>query len=140
MFAVRPELPCLIYRILRDGHCHRLSITDHTLGIFRHCRLSEIRERTIPLIERSKKEKQFLFDFNETKPIFSRFSCTKCHQQKYCKFMNYLLVRNSNSKTKRRYNYILKYFVCVEALRLSQHNGVMSSAVSLPNHTFTGQA
>ena len=32
------------------------------------------------------------------------------------------------------------YFVCVEVLRPSQPNGVMSSAVSLPNHTFTGQA
>ena len=31
-------------------------------------------------------------------------------------------------------------FVCVEVLRPSQANGVMSSAVSLPNHTFTGQA
>ena len=31
-------------------------------------------------------------------------------------------------------------FVCVEVLQPSQHNGVMSSAVSLPNHTFTGQA
>ena len=30
--------------------------------------------------------------------------------------------------------------VCVEVLRHSQPNGVMSSAVSLPNHTFTGQA
>ena len=30
--------------------------------------------------------------------------------------------------------------VCVEVLRSSQPNGVMSSAVSLPNHTFTGQA
>ena len=29
-------------------------------------------------------------------------------------------------------------FVCVEVLRPSQPNGVMSSAVSLPNHTFTG--
>ena len=28
----------------------------------------------------------------------------------------------------------------VEVLRPSQPNGVMSSAVSLPNHTFTGQA
>ena len=32
------------------------------------------------------------------------------------------------------------YFVCVEVLQPSQPNGVMSSAVSLPNHTFTGQA
>ena len=30
--------------------------------------------------------------------------------------------------------------VCVEVLRPSQPNGVMSSAVSLPSHTFTGQA
>ena len=31
-------------------------------------------------------------------------------------------------------------FVCVGVLRPRQPNGVMSSAVSLPNHTFTGQA
>ena len=31
-------------------------------------------------------------------------------------------------------------FVCVEVLRPSQPNGVMSSMVSLPYHTFTGQA
>ena len=31
-------------------------------------------------------------------------------------------------------------FVCVEVLWPSQPNGVMSSAVNLPNHTFTGQA
>ena len=31
-------------------------------------------------------------------------------------------------------------FVCVEVLRPSQPNRVMSSAVSLPNHKFTGQA
>ena len=30
--------------------------------------------------------------------------------------------------------------VCVEVLWPSQPNGVMSSMVSLPNHTFTGQA
>ena len=30
--------------------------------------------------------------------------------------------------------------ICVEDLRPSQPNGVMSSAVSLSNHTFTGQA
>ena len=34
----------------------------------------------------------------------------------------------------------LKILFCVEVLRPSQPNGVMSSAVSLPNHTFTGQA
>ena len=32
------------------------------------------------------------------------------------------------------------FFFCVEVLRPSQPNGVMSSVVSLPNHTFTGQA
>ena len=31
-------------------------------------------------------------------------------------------------------------FVCVEVLGPSQPNGVMSSAVSLPNYTFTRQA
>ena len=30
--------------------------------------------------------------------------------------------------------------LCVEVLRPSQPSGVMSSTVSLPNHTFTGQA
>ena len=34
----------------------------------------------------------------------------------------------------------LNEFVCVVVLRPSQPIGVMSSAVSLPNHTFTGQA
>ena len=36
-----------------------------------------------------------------------------------------------------RYLYL---FVCVKVLQPSQPNGVMSSVVSLPNHTFTGQA
>ena len=31
-------------------------------------------------------------------------------------------------------------FVCVEVLLTSQPDRVMSSAVSTPNHTFTGQA
>ena len=35
---------------------------------------------------------------------------------------------------------VVVQFVCVEVLRPSQPNGVMLSAVSLPNHTFTGQA
>ena len=37
----------------------------------------------------------------------------------------------------RMYMYYL--FVCVKVLRPSQSNGLMSSAVSLSNHTFTGQ-
>ena len=32
------------------------------------------------------------------------------------------------------------FLICVEVLRPSQPSGVMSRAVSLPNHTFTGQA
>ena len=32
----------------------------------------------------------------------------------------------------------LLLFVCVEVLRPSQPNEVMSGVVSLPNHTFTG--
>ena len=35
---------------------------------------------------------------------------------------------------------VTKGFVCVEVLRPSQPHTVMSSTVSLPNHTFTGQA
>ena len=31
-------------------------------------------------------------------------------------------------------------FVCVEVLQPSQPYGIMLSTVSLPNHTFTGQA
>ena len=44
--------------------------------------------------------------------------------------------------TSRRLCYVFvepNWFVCVEVLRPSQPNGAMSSAFSLPNHTFTGQ-
>ena len=34
----------------------------------------------------------------------------------------------------------MSLFVCVEVLQSSQPNGVMLSTVSLPNHTYTGQA
>ena len=34
----------------------------------------------------------------------------------------------------------VKDTICVEVLQPSQPNGVMLSAVSLPNHMFTGQA
>ena len=44
------------------------------------------------------------------------------------------------TKKKVRVFSLARLFVCVEVLRPSQPNGVMSSAVSLPNHTFTGQA
>ena len=55
-----------------------------------------------------------------------------------------------SGKNKKKYDQLLYaefaqkvvkvLFVCVEVLRPCQPNGVMSSAVSLPNHTFTGQA
>ena len=35
--------------------------------------------------------------------------------------------------------HIIEGFVCVEVLRPSQPNGVMSSAVSFPNHTLLGR-
>ena len=47
---------------------------------------------------------------------------------------------NSLREKKGPQNLLPECFVCVEVLRLSQPNGVMSSVVSLPNHTFTGQA
>ena len=39
-----------------------------------------------------------------------------------------------------RCTYMLVDFVCVEVLRPSQPNGVISNMVSLPDLTFTGQA
>ena len=48
---------------------------------------------------------------------------------------------NSSIIKARMAQYVVKgVFVCVEVLRPSQPNGVMSSAVSLSNHMFTGQA
>ena len=37
------------------------------------------------------------------------------------------------------YSHAVYLFVCVEVLWPSQPNGLVSSAVNLPNHTFTGQ-
>ena len=39
-----------------------------------------------------------------------------------------------------KYIRLVGLFVCVEVLWPSQPNWVMSGAVSLPNHTFTGHA
>ena len=50
-------------------------------------------------------------------------------------------VSNSSSSFKAHYQVILiEMFVYVEVLRPSQPNKVMSSVVSLPNHTFSGHA
>ena len=43
-------------------------------------------------------------------------------------------------KKKKKKKIFFFFFFCVEVLQPSQPSGVMSSAVSLPNHTFTGQA
>ena len=40
----------------------------------------------------------------------------------------------------KKYHFVVCLFVCVDVLRPSQPIGVMSSLVSLPNHTSTGQA
>ena len=47
--------------------------------------------------------------------------------------------RQYNSDLDSYWLYVV-VLVCVEVLRPSQPNGVMSSAVNLPNHTFTEQA
>ena len=53
----------------------------------------------------------------------------------YLVFMNVLVCGRIHRGTTS----VLLLFVCVEVLRPSQPSGVMSSAVSLPNLTFTGQ-
>ena len=52
----------------------------------------------------------------------------------------YLNADKEDSDQSLRVRVHLVLFVCVEVLQPSQPNGVMSSAVSLPNHTFTWQA
>ena len=58
------------------------------------------------------------------------------------KVSKYKQAKINQCKSEQSEPYFLTHcnLVCVEVLRLSQPNGVMSSAVSLPNHTFTGQA
>ena len=77
---------------------------------------------------------QSLFSQKNTKNI------SKCYLLKFYPAC-YVLIRYWNAELT---NYVLflrlSLFVCVEVLRPSQPNGVMLSAVSLPNHTFTGQA
>ena len=46
----------------------------------------------------------------------------------------------SSGFKEKRFKELKVLFVCVEVLQPSKPNGVMSSVVSLPNHTFTGQA
>ena len=60
--------------------------------------------------------------------------CCLTTEPDYIKTANVTCANNSAGE------FVESDFVCVEVLRPSQPNGVMSSAVSLPNHTFTGQA
>ena len=60
--------------------------------------------------------------------------------EKECFWMCLVLILADSKSGAIRMPKDLFVCVCVEVLRPSQPNGVMSSAVSLPNHTFTGQA
>ena len=52
----------------------------------------------------------------------------------------FLACLNESSGKASALHMAMVLFVCVEVLRPSKTNGVVSSVVSLPNHTFTGQA
>ena len=52
----------------------------------------------------------------------------------------FLACLNESSGKAVALHMVMALFVCVEVLRPSQTNGVVSSVVSLPNHTFTRQA
>ena len=62
------------------------------------------------------------------------------HQLQVKTIRNISKAKDQNIKFDENVNIFFLSLVCVEVLRPSQPNGVMSSAVSLPNHTFTGQA
>ena len=59
--------------------------------------------------------------------------------EKTCLIRSTAIFKKKKKKKKKERN-SRGCFVCVEILRSSQPNGVMLSAVNLPNHTFTGQA
>ena len=63
--------------------------------------------------------------------------CTVCHS-----FNNILdtSIHNKMDSFKLKTGVLSKLFVCVEGLWPSQPGKVMSSMVTLSNHTFTGQA
>ena len=60
-------------------------------------------------------------------------------EKKYRKIFHEVYVASAYQNVKTSTGKVSEKFVCVEVLRPSQPNGVMSSAVSLPNHTFTGK-
>ena len=59
------------------------------------------------------------------------------NKKKHC---DYPLLSGAMIMYRHTVNTLVSLFVCVEVLQPSQPNGVTSSLVSLPNHTFTGQA
>ena len=68
------------------------------------------------------------------------FICSKVAGEiNFSSKLPYISVRQRTHK-RTEHIFVMFSFVCVEVLRPSQSNGVMSSAVSLPIHTFTGQA
>ena len=58
-------------------------------------------------------------------------------RKKYHQFVKCQILVSMKKKVRQLFKNV---FVCVEVLRPSQPDGVMSSEVSLPNHTFTGRA
>ena len=81
--------------------------------------------------------------------VIKLFSCSTQLSMKFVMLTNLRLLTMPNSFLLNKLNMKISLLinmkmptlvVCVEVLRPSQPNGVMSSAVSLPNHTFTGQA
>ena len=72
-----------------------------------------------------------------------------CENSRTCIFINMLFSRNNmvilnvlthSTYLPQMFLHNRRTFVCVEVLRPNQPYGVMSSAVNLPSHTFTGQA
>ena len=91
----------------------------------------------------------YLFSYNLAKILlllkyweFPKLLNTKTTQEPIYKMILYNTVSDTTRFKKEPINghFTMYLFVCVEVLRPSQPSGVMSSAVSLLNHTFTGQA
>ena len=75
--------------------------------------------------------------------VIKLFSCSTKLSMKFVLLINIKLLNIAISfllNIAEHENFSANKYVCVEVLRPSQPNGVMSSAVSLPSHTFTGQA
>ena len=69
-----------------------------------------------------------------------KYLVTSDWNQSICLSSSIFFGHINRSRSKWDVECVGQAFVCVEVLRPSQPNVVMSSAVSLPNHNFTGQA